>query len=310
MEFRQLEILVAIVETGSFSRAGERLYLSQPAVTANINSLEQELEQQILLRGNRGVQLTDSGKLLYNYALSMLNQREDLLIELAKKKPHTGQLRIAASSVPAQYLLPELLSAFQRQHEDVHTNLIFCDSTEVGRKLHDQQADIGLSGCCSFDAECEYLPIAEDKLVAITPVASQYSRLDPHKPFPGELLTSAPMIVRESGSGTRQEFNSYLQKTYPGAQLNIVAVMEDYLAIKNAVAAGMGIAVMSQRSVEDYSRLGYVLPFDLEGEAVRKLYLLRRKKSRLLGVTKDFYQFVINHMEELDSPGGVELRSI
>ncbi len=298
MEFRQLEILVAIVETGSFSRAGERQYLSQPAVTAQISALEEELAQQLLIRGNKGVRLTESGKVLYEYALSALNQREETIIRLAKDRPAAGQLRIAASSVPAQYLLPDLLSSFQKQHEDMRINLIFCDSIEVGRKLSEHQADIGFSGFCSFNAECEYQPIAEDRLVVITPNAAKYAELPKANPFPLTQLLTEPMLMRESGSGTRREFTNYLQKTMPGATPNIVAVMEDYLAIKNSVAAGMGVAVMSERAVEDYVRLGYILAFPLGEEAVRNLYILRRKKSRLLGVAKEFYQFVIERLSK------------
>jgi len=300
MDFRQLEILVSIVETGSFSRAGERLYMSQPTVTSHINCLERELEQQLLIRSNKGVRLTESGKLLYEYAVSALDHREEILLKLSKNHPGAGQLRIAASSVPAQYLLPDLLSSFRRSHKEMRINMVFCDSVEVGRKLMEQQADIGFSGCCAFDGECEYLPIATDRLVVITPTTSPYSELAKNECFPLDLLLSEPMIVRESGSGTRREFNNYLQKVQPGASPNILAVMEDYLAIKNAVSAGMGVAVMSERSVEDYVRLGYVWAFPLGAEAVRNLYLLRRKKTRLLGITKEFYQFVIEHF----SPGG------
>ncbi len=298
MEFRQLEILVAIVETGSFSRAGERLYLSQPAITVQISSLEKELEQQLFIRSNKGVHLTESGKVLYKYALFTLNQREEILIRLTKSRPGTEQLRIAASSVPAHYLLPELLSGFQKQHKEVRINLIFCDSTEVGRKLNEQQADIGFSGFCSFDAACEYQPIAEDRLVVITPNSGKYAGMLQDRLSPLAQLLTEPMLMRESGSGTRREFTNYLQKTMPGATPNIVAVMEDSLAIKNGVAAGMGVAVMSERAVDDYVRLGYILAFSLGEEAVRNLYILRRKKSRLMGISKNFYQFVIERLNK------------
>jgi|LSQX01.1.fsa_nt_gb DNA-binding transcriptional LysR family regulator len=297
MEFRQLEIFVAVVETGSFSRAGERLHLSQPAVTAHINGLEEELEQQLLIRDKQGVRLTSGGKTLFDYALSALNQREETLVSLMKGRTDAGQLRIAASSVPAQYLLPGLLVNFRRFHQDVRINLIFCDSIEVGRKLNNQQADIGFSGSRSFGAECDYQPIATDRLVVITPVSDPYCRLTNDGCFPVERLVNDPMIMRESGSGTRREFMNYLQELTPGAEPNIVAVMEDYLAIKNAVAADMGIAIMSERSVEDYVRLGYVLSFPLGDSAVRKLYILKRKKFRLLGTVKKFYQFALDHSE-------------
>ncbi|MDO4733450.1 MAG: selenium metabolism-associated LysR family transcriptional regulator [Bacillota bacterium] len=303
MDFRQLEIFVAIIEAGSFSRAGERLYMSQPTVTAHMNSLERELEQQLLIRSNKGVRLTESGKYLYEYARNALEQREDILLKLSKKQSGLTQLRIAASSVPAQCLLPELLSSFHQQHNGLRINMSFCDSMEVSQKLTSQQADLGFSGYCAFDVECEYLPIAQDRLVVITPKDGSYASLPYAQPFPIELLLSAPMVVRESGSGTRREFVNYLQKHCPGRNPNIVAVLEDYLAIKNAVSAGMGISVMSGRSVEDYVRLGYVRAFPLGEDAVRNLYILRRKKSRLMGIAKEFFQFAL---EEFSRDGTKE----
>ena len=296
MEFRQLEILVAIVETGSFSRAGERLYLSQPAVTAHINALENELGQQLLIRSSKGVHCTDGGRILYEYALSALHQRECILNQLTRDHPSENQLRIAASSVPAQYLLPELLSSFQRLHSDVKINLIFCDSMEVGRKLKEQQADIGFSGFCSQDSECEYQPIASDRLVVITPNSPEYKELNQEEGFSMERLLTAPMILRESGSGTRREFLEYLRKQCPGKNPNVVAVMEDHLAIKHAVTAGMGISVMSERAAADSLQDGHLLAFPLIGGAVRNLYLMRRKKSRLLGISREFYQFTQERM--------------
>ncbi|MDO5111741.1 MAG: selenium metabolism-associated LysR family transcriptional regulator [Clostridia bacterium] len=296
MDFRQLEIFVAIVETGSFSQAGERLYLSQPAVTAHINALEKELDQPLLIRSRQGACLTEGGKLLYDYALSALRERGEALINLSKGRLGATQIRIAASSVPMQYLLPALLKGFREQYPDARFDVSLCDSLEVEHALHERRADIGFSGCLPFGPTCACSTVARDQLLVITPLTQRYASLPADAPFPPEWLLSDPMIVRESGSGTRRSFTNYLQKIQSGAEPNIIAVIEDSLAIKNAVAAGMGIAIVSQRAAEDYVQLGKLYAFPLGGDAVRELYILRRKRERLLGYNKEFFQFASEHI--------------
>lgn len=298
MDFRQLEIFVAIVETGSFSQAGERLYISQPAITAHINALEKELDQPLLIRNRQGAYLTEGGKMLYDYALAALREREDALINISKGSLGATKIRIAASSIPMQYLLPELLKSFRDQYPETRLEVSLCDSLEVEHALHERRADIGFSGCIPFGPTCAYNTIARDQLLVITPVMQKYSSLCADTPFPMEWLLGDPMIARENGSGTRRSFTHHLQKLNPGAEPNIIAVIEDSLAIINAVAAGMGIAIVSQRTAEDYVRLGKLYAFPLGWDAVRELYILRRKKERLLGNNKEFYQFALTHLTQ------------
>ena len=294
MDFRQLEIFLAVVETGSFSRAGERIFASQPTVTMQMKSLEEELAQQLLERSPQGVKVTPAGQKVYDYAAVALRERDRLFAEFGRSDPGTTHVGVAASSVPAQYLLPQLIAEFRKLHPSVQFHVLFCNSAEVGGKLLEHKAEIGLCGSNAFHDECEYRPIAKDRLLIITPNDSRYGTLEPDEPFPESLLLTEPMIARESGSGTRREFEAWLQKRVSHAELNIVAVMDNYQAIKNAVVAGMGITVMSERAAEDYIKNGYVLAFPLEGSAVRDLCLVRRKKAKLLGLVKEFYDFVLD----------------
>lgn len=117
MEFRQLEIFAAVVETGSFSRAGERMFVSQPTVTMQVKALEDELAQQLLERSSQGVRVTAAGQRVYDYASSVLRERESLLAEFGRSDPETSHVSVAVSTVtrplfaaPAHFRFPQ--SAF------------------------------------------------------------------------------------------------------------------------------------------------------------------------------------------------------
>lgn len=299
MDFRQLEIFLAVVETGSFSRAGERVFASQPTVTIQMKALEEELAQQLLERSTHGVKVTPAGKRVYDYAVAALRERDSLLAEFGQSDPETTIVGVAASTVPAQYLLPQLIAAFRKIHPNARFRLLFCNSAEVGGMLLEYKAEVGLCGSSSFYDECEYRPILKDRLLVIAPNDGRYDALDPNAPFPESLLLTEPMIARESGSGTRREFETWLKKRTGHTELNIAAIMNNYQSIKNAVVAGMGITVMSERAAADYIKNGYVLAFPLKGTAVRDLYLVRRRKTKLLGLVKEFYDFVLNIAPEL-----------
>lgn len=294
MEFRQLEIFRAVVESGSFSRAGEELFLSQPTITIHIKALESEIGQQLLERSTQGVKLTPVGQQVYQYALTALQERANLMEQLGCTHPEHAVVRIAASSIPAHYLLPQLIAAFRKRHKGVSFHMLHGNSADVGRYLLERKADLGLCGTPTVLEECDYQPVTNDRLIVITPSSSRYDSLPREQPFPVELLLSEPIIARESGSGTRREFEAWLQKKTGQRELNIAAVMSDNQAIKNAVVAGIGIAVLSERSVADYLKKGYLLGFRLDGIPERKLCLVSRKKTKLQGMAGKFREFVLN----------------
>ena len=293
MDFRQLETLAAVIETGGFTRASERLYLTQPTVTAHINSLEAELGQQLLIRSTRGIQVTDAGKCCYGYAKKLLKLRNQALSDLGIQET-PNQISVATSSVPGQYLLPKIMSDYRHEKHNISFSVIMCDSTEVSQKVESGLADIGFCGAKLQNSNCIYKAVDVDKLVVITPPNSQYCELA-GSDFPCSLLTTEPFISREVGSGTRQEFEHWLYSKNPGANMNIIAEMDDPQAIKRAVSNGMGIAVISECAAIDYIQAGLLFSFTLPDSVPRSLYMVKRKKSRLSPAVQDFYAYALNY---------------
>jgi|WetSurMetagenome_2_1015567.scaffolds.fasta_scaffold90663_3 LysR family transcriptional regulator, transcriptional activator of the cysJI operon len=299
MDFRQLEVFMAVVELSSFSHAGEKLYLSQPTVSAHISALEKELQVPLVIRSTREVYASEAGERLYEYAARLLRLREEAVEEISGRGAlQQGTINIAASTIPAKHLLPELISGFLREHQGLRFNIIPCDSSMVSSILISGEAKIGMSGAVIGSELCRHYPIARDKLVLIAPDNEHFARLaEDESPF--EALLGEPFIMRPTGSGTRYEFEQYLNRSGYTRPLHVVAEMADTEAIKNSVAAGLGISVISERAASDAAQRGLLRIFPLPGGGERTLYLLRRKKDRLSERERMFCAYVLSRVEKI-----------
>lgn len=296
MDFNQLRAFIAVVEAGSFSRAGDKLFLSQPTVTTQVKSLETELGQQLLVRSTNGIQATEAGKRILDYAKRTLGEREALLEEFGKFSSGVRHINVAASTIPGQYILPEIIAAFQKLNPQVRIHLTLCNSSQVCQALLERKADIGVGGTDSFQGDCDYQPIVDDPLVVIAPNREPFASMSSEENFPINLLRRTPFVIREEGSGSRREFEKWLHEHTDSYHVNVAAVMNDNQAIKHTVAAGNCISVSSARSVQKDVKQGILKSFPLEGTADRKLYLVRRKKIKLMGEAAEFYNFVQEHV--------------
>ena len=132
IDMRELESFYHVVKEGSFSRAAQVLYLTQPTVSAHVASLERKLRVQLLVRTTKEVFLTDAGKLLFRYAEQILNLREEAVrAGESFAKEMRGTIRVAASSIPGQYYLPKLIQGFRCLYPEVNFSLETLDSGEV-----------------------------------------------------------------------------------------------------------------------------------------------------------------------------------
>ena len=156
MDIRQLEAYVYTVKYRSFSLAAQKLYLSQPTVSAHICNLEKELHTQLLKRTTKTLSVTPAGQTLYNYAAEILDLRHKAILELSNGQE--TMLHIGVSSVPSLYLLPELLAAYHEKAPEIRFRTSRSDSLDVINKVADSTCDIGLVGTKTAEANCEFLP--------------------------------------------------------------------------------------------------------------------------------------------------------
>ena len=194
MDIRQLEAYVYTVKYRSFSLAAQKLYLSQPTVSAHICNLEKELHTQLLKRTTKTLSVTPAGQTLYNYAAEILDLRHKAILELSNEQK--TMLHIGVSSVPSLYLLPELLAAYHEKTPEIRFRTSCSDSLDVINKVADSTCDIGLVGTKTAETNCEFLPVASDELVIATPNTPHF-RAYQGQPDPLTALLREPFLLRE-----------------------------------------------------------------------------------------------------------------
>lgn len=294
MNFRQLEVFVSIVKFHSFSKAAEELYLTQPTVSAHISALEEEMGVQLIVRSTKAVYPSPAGAILYEYANNLLMMRDRTYFAM-KNFPQmlTTTLEVAASSVPAEYVLPRLIAEFGKQYPQVLFSVFEADSEHVIRKVLTDEVMLGFTGTTLDDDKCEFIEIAKDRLVIVAPNTDLYRGL-PRDDFPTSILQNAPFILRMLGSGTRKESDAYLINCgLNPSELHAVAYFGSIESIKQAVMSGMGISIMSEISVLDLESQGKVLVFRNENPFMhRHLYCVHKKNRELPPSAELFVKFL------------------
>lgn len=291
MDIRQLEAFVYTVKYQSFSLAAQKLYLSQPTVSAHICNLEKELHTKLLNRTTKSLSVTPDGQTLYTYAAEILNLQHKATLELSRKQQQ--YLHIGASSVPSLYLLPELLLAYHKAAPQVHFRTSCSDSLDVIQKVREGICDIGLVGTKSADASCEFLSITSDELVIATPATPHFQSYQT-QPDPLFALLQEPFLLREDNSGTKQETLYFLKNQGLSLEdLNVIAVMDDAAALKCCIILGMGVSILSRATVQADANQGKLLIFPLGVSAfLRKLYIVYTPGQFISEQTAHFLDFM------------------
>ena len=263
MNLKQLEAFVRVAETKSFSTAAKMLFLTQPTVSAHIASLERELNTCLLVRNTKGVALSEAGKELYAYAEQMLELEQKIRERFGLTGRQSGSvLRIAASTIPAQYLLPDIMARFRKEYPEEQLKLFETDSSGVVDMILSHKADVGFTGTVLEKGSCTYIPFYQDELVILTPAAEKYrARKDADI---ASWILEEPVILREEGSGTRKEALRLLAQTgIDITKLNVAAMMENQETIKRSVGSGMGISILSKLAAREEINSGKLLAFPL-----------------------------------------------
>jgi len=289
---KQMEVFEAVAELNSFSRAADELYLTQSTVSAHISSLERALDCQLFTRNaRRRVMLTQEGKRLYPQVKTILGRCRGLLEE--GEETEDCQLLLGASTVPAQYVLPQLLTDFLKQRPNSRYLLKRGDSAQICQMLHSGEIRIGFVGTMMEPQLLEYVPLVKDRLVLVTANTPRYQKFRSRGAYGRELLKE-PIVTREEGSGTERTLTTYLRKIgIPEDQLNIVARIYNPEAIKQMVEQGMGVTILSELSVHDAVEEGRLLSFDLDAEGLERcIYMACRKDLAPNRLEQKFLSFV------------------
>lgn len=299
MNLKQLEAFVQVAEGGSFSKAAKELFLTQPTISSHISSLERELNARLFVRNTKEVSLSEDGIKLYKYAKQMLDLQREIEVTFGMdEEGESHAVTIAASTIPAQYLLPEVLTRFSERYPQEQIRIQETDSSKVVMQIVDHRVDIGFTGTVLEKKHCKYIPFYKDELVIITPNTPKYQELAQGNKEDISWIKKEHVIMREEGSGTRKEAELQLKGAgVKFAGLDIIASIENQETIKKSVRQGMGISILSKLATADEVANGEILAFPIpnsdEGRDINlvynKNYQMTRSAERFIKVVKKVY---------------------
>lgn len=289
MDFRQLQSFTAVVELGSFTKAAEKLSISQPTISTHIRGLEEELNVRLILRTTKNIDITPKGRELCDYASKILELR-DRMVQTCS--PDAKQIiHLGASTIPAAYLLPEILPKYAKLSQDTYFIIHQDNSQGIIDSLLNGLFDIGLTSTIRESADLVFRPFCQDRMIIITPVTERFLQLQ-QSDAPLDTLLKEPIILREKGS--KKGVDHFLEKMeIDEASLNVSARLNDQEAVKNLVASGMGISFISETAARNFLKERRLLKFELpDYRSQRSLYLVYRKEHASASRIKEFIAFL------------------
>ncbi|GGX94810.1 LysR family transcriptional regulator [Streptomyces anandii] len=259
-----LELLLAVARLGSLGGAARELGITQPAASSRIRSMERQLGVALVDRSPRGSRLTDAGALVTDWARRVVEAAEAFDAGAqALRDRRDSRLRVAASMTIAEYLLPGWLIALRSRRPDTAVSLLAGNSAVVAERLLAGEADLGFVEGLSVPSGLDSVVIAHDRLILVTAPGHPWARR--RRPMSARELASTPLILRETGSGTRQVLDVAL-----GGLARPLIELSSTTAVKAAAVSGAGPAVLSELAVGEELSLRRLVTVPVDGVALRR----------------------------------------
>jgi DNA-binding transcriptional LysR family regulator len=291
IRFDYLNTFLTVARTHSFSVAAKELKTSQGTVSHHIAALEKYFEAELFKRSTNGVDLTDEGETLKETAKSILQQTEEAKAKISSAKHKlAGTIRIAASTIPEEHIIPSLIAEFQRKYPDVKFKIKAEDSLNSLISLQNGNADFAAVGTTiGYEEKFDYLQIGEEQLVLITACNHKLAK---RKTVRLSEIARFPFINREETSGTRKEIEKLLQNNIiEPASLKTVYELGSTESVVTAVSEGRGVSIISSIAAVKAQAAGLINVIEIaEAKNTRKLYMARARKA-LLKPSEAFWEF-------------------
>jgi DNA-binding transcriptional LysR family regulator len=265
MELRQLKAFVAIAETGTFTAGGERVHVTQAAISMQIRQLETETGTRLFVRAPRRVLLTEAGEKLLERARVILREHDAALDELAALTgAHKGRLRIGtASAGVSSGELPQILRELRKKHPAVETSVLSGTSAELAEKVLAGELDAAFVSLPVEARGVQTELLSEDYLVAI---GSPRHKLAKQKVLSAYALAGEKLILGERGGNTRRLIDQFFEKA--GVTINVAMELSRMAAIKRMVEEDMGVGIVPLQSVQDEVAAGRLVRWWIEGAQI------------------------------------------
>jgi DNA-binding transcriptional LysR family regulator len=297
-----LKVFYVAAMKKNFSETAKVIHLSQPTVSQQIQQLESTLSVKLFERTTKSIKLTDSGRVLYDYAEKILQ-----LVEKAKKELHLlsqsihGDLQIGASLTIGEYILPYLLGKFSKEYPKIDLLMKTYNSRQIVELLENREIDLGFVEAPVPGKNLSQCPFLDDELVVIASALEPDPQLENRDCITAEELFRLPVILREPGSGTRQVIEDALRQNHldPG-KLQVVLELGNTESIKATVESGLGISIISRSAIQKELRLGSLKMMKVQGIHLQRFFSIVYDRSRIMPVhVEAFLQYVLKHADLL-----------
>jgi len=279
--FRELEIFCKVVELESFSKAADAVFLVQASVSERIASLEKKIGVRLLDRLGRKVIPTAAGELLYKHATLILDMKETAQLEMERFLGlEQGEIFLGGSTIPGEYILPDLIGRFICKYPHLSVKLTIADSSEIENQVLAGKLEMGVVGFKSSQANLLCQELWQDELVLAVPAGHRWAR---RKAVSLQELLETPFILREEGSGTLKILQAYLRDI--GADgtnaFQVSARFGSSTAVKEGVKTGLGLSILSARAIDTEVKAGLLKAIRIKGLVMSRNFFLIRNKLRI-----------------------------
>jgi DNA-binding transcriptional LysR family regulator len=299
MDFDHLITFVEIAKQGSFSRAGQKLFRSQPAVSAQIRQLEQEYGQKLFDRVGKSVQLTAAGEVLLEYAGKLLTLRNESLRAVADQaSTPRGTLAVGANEATCLYVLPDIFAQYNQHYPHVQISIYRNFSHKVIEKIEDGTVDVGIVTLPVKSPSLRVHSIFRDRIMLMTSLTNPLAK---HKTVTTAEIAEQPQIYPKTGFMRQvldKQFRPYRSRLHISMELPSVGM------IKRFVVAGLGVSLISESFVRDEIRAGKAKLIPVSDMDVwRELGLVYRRDRTLPRSASAFVAMIRQGLDSLpDGP--------
>jgi len=292
MDLWRLHIFCRVVELRSFSKAANKVYLSQPTVSSHIKDLENHFECKLLDRLGRQVVPTKAGTILYSYAMKIIALKQEAENALAEFQGKIrGHLTIGGSTIPGGYILPPLLGIFKNDYPEVVVTLVQGDTATIIRETLEGNVELGVVGAKDRQAQLVQKKIMDDEMFLIVPDNHRWAN---KRQISMDEVTREPFIMREIGSGSRKSIEQVMEESgYSIDALNVVAEMGSTEAVRQGIKSGVGISILSKRAVAEELAYGGLRRVKIKGLSFKRaFYLIYHKRRTQSPLCRTFIEFL------------------
>ncbi|BFH67845.1 LysR family transcriptional regulator [Paenibacillus dendritiformis] len=297
LSFHQLHIFYTVATRGSFSAAAQTLHMTQPAVTMQIQALEEYFGTKLLHRSTKKLNLSEAGQKLLPYAkrcLDLVRETEEMMSNYTLDLQ--GRLKLAASLTIGEYALPHLLGTFAKQHPQLDIQLQIMNTSQIVAGVRSQQLHLGLVEAPVTETDIHVEAVMEDELMLITPRDHPLTKAEKVRL---EDLMQYPFVLRETGSGTRIVMEEALRACGADpAKLRVVMELGSTGAVKSAVEAGIGITMLSPSVVRHEQALGLVHVLRIESLRIKRQFYAVHAQAGLLSLPATTFMTYLRTRQE------------